>query len=227
MTDKATITVITDAPTSEGLYRDEPSAMAAYSAAKKRLGISVEDQQRALEATETDPKVLEALKNAAPQVPQGRVGAVTVGAEENPPQPAGAALIREAAEDWYQGNLHPTTAMVIIYSMFHPQFPNDEDMRWARETLDKRKSRAGDVGSPRGPEERRPISSSISGAGPTEPDFCDRHELAYVFNEEQSKHFMETMMNPKPPPPAMIEAARKMAAWKRLPGDLEYDSWGK
>lgn len=59
---------------------------------------------------------------------------------------------------------------------------------------------------------------------------CQRHARqagpgVLYLNEAQWEHFMHTMQNPKPPTPAMIEAARKMAAWARTPGDLEYDSW--
>lgn len=46
-------------------------------------------------------------------------------------------------------------------------------------------------------------------------------------NEDQWADFMHNMQNPKPPTPAMIEAARKMVEWVKLPGDREYDSWGK
>jgi len=47
-----------------------------------------------------------------------------------------------------------------------------------------------------------------------------------TLNEEQWEHFMYHMTHPKPPTPAMIEAARKMAEWARKPGEIEYDSWG-
>lgn len=49
--------------------------------------------------------------------------------------------------------------------------------------------------------------------------------LVYTLNDEQWEHFMHTMENPRPPTPAMREAARKLAEWARRPGDLEYDSW--
>jgi hypothetical protein len=47
----------------------------------------------------------------------------------------------------------------------------------------------------------------------------------YTLNERQWEHFMHTMQNPKPPTPAMIEAARKMKEWAERPGKLEYESW--
>lgn len=50
--------------------------------------------------------------------------------------------------------------------------------------------------------------------------------LVYTLNDAQWGHFMHTMQNPKPPTPAMIDAARKMAEWARSAGDREYESWG-
>lgn len=46
-----------------------------------------------------------------------------------------------------------------------------------------------------------------------------------VLNEEQFADFMYHMTHPKPPTPAMIEAAKRMQEWVKRPGDLEYDSW--
>jgi hypothetical protein len=48
---------------------------------------------------------------------------------------------------------------------------------------------------------------------------------AIVLNEEQWEDFMYHMTHPKPPTPAMIEAAKKMLEWSKRPGDLEYESW--
>lgn len=91
----------------------------------------------------------------------------------------------------------------------------------------------GDVGSPQGPEERRPISSSISGAGPAEPtpltcvDEACGLPHALVLNEEQSADFMYHMTHPRQPTPQMMEWAKRMTELYYRPGNLEYDSWGK
>lgn len=54
----------------------------------------------------------------------------------------------------------------------------------------------------------------------------DPHEqLVYTLNDEQWAQLTQTMQNPRPPTPAMIDAARKMLEWAERPGKLEYDSW--
>jgi hypothetical protein len=53
-------------------------------------------------------------------------------------QPPAEHLIREAAQEWYAKKLPTMTAMLIIYGLLYPEYPNEKDLEWAKRALASR-----------------------------------------------------------------------------------------
>lgn len=59
-----------------------------------------------------------------------------------------------------------------------------------------------------------------------EDDYDPHANLVYTLNDRQWAHFIDTMQNPRPPTPALIEGARKLRELSKSACDREYESWG-
>jgi hypothetical protein len=53
-------------------------------------------------------------------------------------QPPAEHLIRAAAQEWYEKKLPTLTAMMVIYGLLYPEYPNEKDLEWAKRVLTNR-----------------------------------------------------------------------------------------
>jgi len=57
-------------------------------------------------------------------------------------EPSKEELVKAALQEWHHGQLPAVTALWAIYSMFFHGVPNEDDMKWAMETIQERAANA-------------------------------------------------------------------------------------